>query len=56
MKVKREIIPSGKTEFARLLEDRIRAAALRGEVTKPVGYRHIESLLGVLKLWPIPSV
>lgn len=56
IKAAREIVPSGKTEFARSLEDRIKDAALRGEVTKPVGYRHIESLLGTLKLWPVPSV
>jgi hypothetical protein len=53
IKVEHKIIPSSKTEFAQLLEDRIEAAARRGEVTKPVGYRHIVNNLGTWKLWPI---
>ena len=51
-------IPSGiiKTKFAQLLEGQIKAAARRGEVTKPVGYRHIVNKLEDWGLWPISSI
>lgn len=58
MKAAREI-PSGitKTELATLLEGRIKAAALRGGVTKSVGYRHIVNNLEAWDLWSIiPTV
>jgi hypothetical protein len=56
IKVTREIDPRTKTELAQSLEGRIEAAARRGEVTKPVGYRHIVNNLGAWGLWPISSV
>jgi hypothetical protein len=55
IKVAREIIPNSKTELAKLLEGRIEAAARRGEVTKPVRYRHIVNNLEAWGLWPISS-
>jgi hypothetical protein len=56
VKVEHETVPSSKTGFAQLLEDRIEAAARRGEVTKPVRYRHIVNNLEAWGLWPISSV
>ena len=57
MKVAREV-PGDieKTDLARLLEGRIETAARRGEVTKPVGYRHIVNNLVALGLWPVSSI
>ena len=52
-------IPSDitKTEFAKLLEGRLKAAARHGTVAKPVDHRHIvNNLEHAWGLWPISSI
>jgi hypothetical protein len=45
-----------KTDLARLIERKSNTAARRGEMAKPVKYRHIVNSLSDWGLWPISSI